>query len=155
MPNAPFDLRARAHQAALAAGFHPDFSADVMQQTQALKQQPTRSLAAAIRDLRSLAWSSIDNDTSRDLDQVEYVERLPDGTLRLLVGIADVDSLVAKGTAIDRRAQTECTSVYTGVAIFPMLPIELSTGMTSLLDAQERLALVIELQISDSGEVTG
>jgi exoribonuclease-2 len=152
MPTAPFDLRARAHQAALAAGFHPDFPAEVIQETQRLKQQPSPPPAAAIRDLRSLAWSSIDNDTSRDLDQVEYVERLPDGTLRLLVGIADVDSLVAKGTAIDRRAQAECTSVYTGVATFPMLPNDLSTGMTSLLGEQERLAIVIELQISEAGE---
>jgi exoribonuclease-2 len=156
MPNASFDLRARAHQAALAAGFHPDIPAEVMQETQRLKQQANQpSPAVSLRDLRALAWSSIDNDTSRDLDQVEYVERLPDGTLRLLVGIADVDSFVAKGTATDRRAQAETTSVYTGVATFPMLPNELSTGMTSLLDAQERLALVIELQISDSGEVTG
>jgi len=154
MPNAPFDLRARAHQAALAAGFHPDFPPEVMQETQRLKQQSNQSPSATIRDLRALAWSSIDNDTSRDLDQVEYVERLAEGTLRLLVGIADVDSLVAKGTATDRRAQTECTSVYTGVATFPMLPNDLSTGMTSLLDAQERLALVVELQISDAGEVT-
>src|SRR5690242_10297068 len=101
MPTAPFDLRARAHQAALAAGFHPDFSADVMQELQRLKQQPSQAPGGTTRDLRALAWSSIDNDTSRDLDQVEYVERLSDGTLRLLVGIADVDSLVAKGTAID------------------------------------------------------
>jgi exoribonuclease-2 len=123
-----------------------------MQETQRLKQKPSTAPAAAIRDLRALAWSSIDNDTSRDLDQVEYVERLPDGALRLLVGIADVDSLVAKGTAIDRRAQTECTSVYTGVAIFPMLPNDLSTDMTSLLGEQERLTIVIELQIRASGE---
>ena len=155
MPTAPFDLRARARQAALDAGFHPDIPAEVMQETQRLKQQSQSSPPAGVRDLRSLAWSSIDNDTSRDLDQVEYVERLADGTLRLLVGIADVDSLVAKGTSIDRRAQAECTSVYTGVAIFPMLPNDLSTGMTSLLDEQERLALVIEVRISDSGEVTG
>lgn len=153
MPTAPFDLRARAHQAALAAGFHPDIPAEVMQETQRLKQQTNRPPMATIRDLRALAWSSIDNDTSRDLDQVEYVERLPDGALRLLVGIADVDALVAKGTAIDHRAQTECTSVYTGVATFPMLPNDLSTGMTSLLDAQERIGVVIELQVRDSGEV--
>lgn len=153
MPNAPFDLRARAHQAALDAGFHPDIPVEVMQETQRLKQQPTPRPASAIRDLRALAWSSIDNDTSRDLDQVEYVERQADGTLRLLVGIADVDSLVAKETAIDRRAQAECTSVYTGVATFPMLPNDLSTGITSLLDAQERIAIVIELRVQDSGDV--
>jgi exoribonuclease-2 len=104
--------------------------------------------------LRSLLWSSIDNDSSRDLDQVEYAENLPDGTTRLLIGIADVDSSVPKGSATDRQASFETTSVYTGVATFPMLPGELSTDRTSLMDAQDRLSLVIELHLADSGEVT-
>ena len=109
---------------------------------------------AGIRDLRSVLWSSIDNDSSRDLDQVEYVEPLADGTLRLLVGIADVDGSVPKGSATDRHAAAEATSVYAGVATFPMLPGELSTDRTSLLDAQDRGSLIIELKILDSGEVT-
>jgi VacB/RNase II family 3'-5' exoribonuclease len=102
-----------------------------------------------------LMWSSIDNDTSRDLDQVEFAEALPDGTFRLLVGIADVDDSVAKGSAIDRHARDESTSVYTGVATFPMLPPELSTNRTSLLDAQDRTSIVIEMRIAESGEVVG
>ena len=98
MTNAPFDLRARAHQAMLDAGFHPDFSNDVSRETQTLKSAAPKN-TNAIRDLRSLLWSSIDNDSSRDLDQVEFAEKLPDGSLRLLVGIADVDSSVPKGSA--------------------------------------------------------
>jgi exoribonuclease-2 len=148
-----FDLAARAHRAMLEAGFQPDFPADVLSELQNLKGRAQTNPQPAVRDLRQLLWSSIDNDTSRDLDQVEYAEKSPDGTIRLLVGIADVDSLVTKGTALDRHAGSESTSVYTGVKTFPMLPPELSTDRTSLSDGQERLALVIELRILASGEV--
>ena len=106
-----------------------------------------------MKDLRSLLWSSIDNDSSRDLDQVEYVEPHPEGGMRLLVGIADVDSAVRSGTAMDRRAATETTTVYLGVAIYPMLPNELSTDLTSLVADQDRNALIIELHIQESGDV--
>lgn len=145
-----FDLAARARRAMLEAGFQPDFPADVLKETQAAK---TPAQGDSVRDLRQLLWSSIDNDTSRDLDQVEYAEKLADGSIRLLVGIADVDWLVTKGSATDRHASTETTSVYTGVKTFPMLPTELSTDRTSLSDGQERLALVIELHLLPSGEV--
>jgi exoribonuclease II len=154
MPNLPFDLKARAHQAMLDAGFSPDFSPEVMREAQGLKQGFPRIESAVVRDLRKLLWSSIDNDTSRDLDQVEYVEPLADGAVRLLVGIADVDAAVEKGSATDRQAAAEATSVYTGVATFPMLPGELSADLTSLLDAQDRVAIVIELHVQASGEVT-
>ncbi len=149
----PFDLKARAHQAMLEAGFQPDFPAEVAREVQALNQGAPKNAGPAARDLRSLLWSSIDNDSSRDLDQVEYVDKLPDGTVRLLVGIADVDASVPKGSATDQHAAVESTSVYTGVATFPMLPAELSTDLTSLLDAQDRLCIVIELHILDSGDV--
>lgn len=153
MANAPLDLKARAHQAMLDAGFHPDFPPEVRREAQSLASAPPTSTDPAFRDLRPLLWSSIDNDTSRDLDQVEYAEKLADGTVRLLVGIADVDGLVPKSSATDLHAAEESTSVYTGVTMFPMLPGELSTDRTSLLDAQDRLSLVIELHVMDSGDV--
>jgi exoribonuclease-2 len=155
MTNAPFDLKARAHQAMLDAGFHPDFPPEVLHEAQTSKQNGAKSGDPGMRDLRSLLWSSIDNDSSRDLDQVEYVEPLPDGGTRLLVGIADVDSAVRQGSATDRQAAAETTSVYTGVATFPMLPGEYSTDLSSLLDAQDRLSVVIELRIAASGEPAG
>jgi VacB/RNase II family 3'-5' exoribonuclease len=155
MTTVPFDLSARAHQAMLEAGFQPDFPPEVVREMQASKPEAPKIAGTAARDLRSLPWSSIDNDSSRDLDQVEYVEKLSDGTVRLLVGIADVDGSVPKGSATDLHAASEATSVYTGVAIFPMLPGELSTDRTSLLDAQDRCSIVIELHVLDSGEVTG
>jgi exoribonuclease II len=152
MANPSIDLRARAHQAMMAAGFHPDFPADVIHEAQTAKT-PLKP-GGSVRDLRDLPWSSIDNDSSRDLDQVEYAEKLPDGTVRVMVGIADVDASVPAGSATDRHAGSECTSVYLGVATFPMLPGELSTDRTSLLDGQERLSMVMEVVVQDSGEVT-
>src|ERR1035437_1072795 len=115
MSTVPFDLNARARQAMLEAGFQPDFSPEVVAQA---RQPPApKDSGTPARGLRSLVWSSIDNDSSRDLDQVKYVEKLPDGTVRLLVGIADVDRSVPKGSAIHLHAAAEATSVYTGVAI--------------------------------------
>src|ERR1017187_8995099 len=151
MTTVSFDINARAHQAMLEAGFQPDFPPEVV--VQARQPPATKDSGTPARDLRSLLWSSIDNDSSRDLDQVEYVEKLSDGTVRLLVGIADVDASVAKGSATDRHAAAETTSVYTGLVTFPMLPGELSTDRTSLMDAQDRTAIIIELHILDSGEV--
>jgi exoribonuclease-2 len=152
MTNGQIDLKARARQAMMDEGFHPDFPADVLNEARTPQPVAQPETGPAPQDLRSLAWSSIDNDSSRDLDQVEYVEKLADGTLRLLVGVADVDAFVPRGSATDRRAAAECTSVYAGVATFPMLPDEFSTGRTSLLGGEERAAMVIEVRISAGGE---
>ena len=107
-----------------------------------------------MRDLRSLLWSSIDNDTSRDLDQIEVAEKLPNGDVKILVGIADLDAFIAKNSPIDQHAAKETTTVYTGIRNFPMLPEELSTGKTSLLENQDRLSVVTEFVVDDSGHVT-
>src|ERR1043166_7260968 len=153
MTNAAFDLKARAHQAMVEAGFHPEFPPEVCREVQLLQTAPANAGGPAVRDLRSLLWSSIDNDTSRDLDQVEYAEKLGVGTVRLLVGIADVDAAVPKASATDQHAAAEATSFYTGVLMYPMLPAELSTDLTSLLDAQDRLSIVIEMHVLSSGDV--
>ena len=113
------------------------------------------SFGPQFRDLRSLLWSSIDNDTSKDLDQIEWAERLADGHIRVLVGVADVDSRVRKGSLIDSHAGLETTSVYTGVKVFPMLPPELSEGITSLNENEERTAIVIEFLVDANGETSG
>ncbi len=146
------DFQARARQAMSDAGFHPDFSPEILRE--ALTPKPPPPASASVQDLRGLLWSSIDNDNSRDLDQVEYAETISPGITRLLVGIADVDDSVLAGSATDRHAASEATSVYAGVTIFPMLPDVLSTDQTSLLGQQDRVAIVIEMRIQDSGEVT-
>ena len=149
------DLQAIAKRIMEQRGFEPDFPAAVSDQLATLRQSPPRIPAGGdIRDLRSLLWSSIDNDTSRDLDQIEVAERAPNGDVKVMIGIADVDAFVPSQTPIDQHAATETTTVYTGVRNFPMLPEELSTGITSLLEEQDRLAIIIEFVIGSSGAVT-
>jgi exoribonuclease-2 len=154
MNHAPshFDLQAAARQVMLENGFEPDFPPEAQQQLAQLNGSspaPVRD----IRDLRGLLWSSIDNDTSRDLDQIEVAEKLPDGTIKVLIGIADVDAFVSKGTPIDQHAARETTTVYTGVRNFPMLPEQLSTGATSLLEGADKLCLVIEFVVDSQGGI--
>jgi len=132
-------------------GFQPDFPAGTDTELAAIKTQPAVPSSGGLTDLRGLLWSSIDNDTSKDLDQIEWAEQLPDGRIRVLVGVADVDGRVPRGTVIDKHAQFETTSVYTGVSIFPMLPTELSEGVTSLNENQDRAAIVVEYSIDAAG----
>ena len=153
MTQPAFDLRAAAHQEMLAEGFQPDFPPSVIQQVTALQARKAPVTADAVRDLRSLLWSSIDNDTSRDLDQAEVAERVSGG-IRLRIAIADVDSAVPVDSPIDKHAAHETTSVYTGVETFPMLPMELSTDLTSLNEAADRLAIVIEMVVGGDGSIS-
>ena len=154
IPVSHFDLQAAARQTMLENGFEPEFPPLVEQQLSQLAAHPPQvAPSATMRDLRNLLWSSIDNDTSRDLDQIEVAERLPTGETRVLVGIADVDAFVPKNSAIDQHAAKETTTVYTGIRNFSMLPEELSTGMTSLLEGADKLSLVIEFVVGPDGRV--
>jgi ribonuclease R len=148
------DLSAIAHQAMIHAGFVPDFPVTVMSEIRSLATKTVAGVAdSSVRDLGKLLWSSIDDGKTRDLDQVEYAEPLSKGDIRLLIGIADVDSFVKKRSATDRHAGKNCTSVYTGVKTFPMLPEELSTDLTSLVANHDRLAVVTEMLIAKDGSV--
>jgi len=147
------DLQATAKQIMQEHGFNPDFPPQVAQQLASLKQPTQNSADGNLRDLRHLLWSSIDNDTSRDLDQIEAAEPATDGNVKIMIGIADVDAYVAKQTPIDQHAACETTTVYTGVRNFPMLPEELSTGVTSLLENQDRACIVIEFVVDSEGNL--
>src|SRR5882762_5011170 len=125
------DLFAIAHESMIEAGFVPDVPGAVVSEVRSIVAAPESARDESVKDLRELLWSSIDDARSRDLDQVEYAEALAGGDTRLLVGIADVDALVSQGSAIDEHAAAHCTSVYTGVRTYPMLPEELSTDLTS------------------------
>ncbi len=154
MPNGHpfhFNLVAAAHAAMIEHGFQPDFPAGADTELGAIQAHPETPAAPGAQDLRSLLWSSIDNDTSKDLDQIEWAEQLPDGRIRVLIGVADVDARVRLGTVIDGHAKSETTSVYTGVRVFPMLPAELSEGITSLNENEDRVALVIEFAVDQAG----
>ena len=153
-PLRQIDLQAAAKQVMIENGFEPEFPPQAQQELEELKAHPPKvEPSLDIRDLRNLLWSSIDNDTSRDLDQAEVAERLPSGETKVLVAIADVDSFVRKGSGIDERAAKETTTVYTGVRNFPMLPEQLSTGATSLLETNDKLGVVIEFVVGKDGSV--
>ncbi len=148
------DLQAIAKEVMQRRGFEPDFPPQVPQQLADLKAHPPQIAPSGdIRDLRNLLWSSIDNDTSRDLDQIEFAERASNGDVKVTVGIADVDAFVPKQTPIDQHAARETTTVYAGVRNFPMLPEELSTGKTSLLENQDCLSVVVEFVVDSAGVV--
>jgi exoribonuclease II len=146
------DLIEIARQAMSDRGLLPDFSAEVSQALAAIKG-PAPVSGGSIRDLRALLWCSIDNDDSRDLDQLSVSQELAEGAVKILVAIADVDELVSKGDAIDGHARQNTTSVYTAAQIFPMLPERLSTDLTSLADDQDRLSIVVEMTIGVDGSL--
>jgi VacB/RNase II family 3'-5' exoribonuclease len=145
-------LKSIAHRVMLERGLLPDFSSKALAE---LEQQPLSAAidSKTIRDRRNLLWASIDNDDSRDLDQLTVAESLPEGKIRILVAIADVDSSVKNGSAIDEHARHNTTSVYTAAEIFPMLPEKLSTDVTSLNFNQDRLALVVEMVVGADGSL--
>ena len=135
-------------------GLLPEFSAEAMAEAARLSG-PGQDKDPTIRDLRELLWASIDNDDSKDLDQLSVAQPLAAGAVKILVAIADVDALVKKDSAIDGHAWTNTTSVYTAAEIFPMLPEKLSTDLTSLNEKEERLAVVIEMTVAADGSITG
>lgn len=141
-----------AHQAMIDRGLEPDFPEGVQKQLAGITKAASEA-DSTIRDMRDLLWCSIDNDDSRDLDQLTVAEDLGNGTVRALVAVADVDAIVKKGTPIDDHARHNTTSVYTAARIFPMLPEKLSTDLTSLNENVEREAIVIEIIVSNGGEV--
>jgi exoribonuclease-2 len=148
------DLQAIAKQVMERRGFEPDFPPAVADQLATLRRNPTQIAPGPdVRDLRDLLWSSIDNDTSRDLDQIEVAEPASNGNVKIMIGIADVDAFAPKQTPIDQHAAKETTTVYTGIRNFSMIPEELSTGITSLLENQDRLAIVIEFVVDSSGSI--
>ncbi len=145
-------LRSIARRAMLERGLLPDFSAETLAELSRI-EKPAVTSEGTVRDLRELAWASIDNDDSLDLDQLTVAEAVAGGSVRIWVAVADVDSLVGNGSAIDRHARQNTTSVYTAAEIFPMLPEKLSTDLTSLNLQGERLSIVVEMVIGADGSL--
>src|SRR5262245_52967418 len=147
------ELTSIAWLAMLEHDLLPEFSNAVDKELKAMTA-PAREQSAAIRDLRDRPWASVDNDDSRDLDQLTGAEPLAGAATRILLSIADVDAMVKRGSAVDAHARTNTTSVYTAAGVFPMLPEKLSTDLTSLGQGEERLATVIEMTVDGAGVVT-
>ena len=145
-------LQRIAHRAMLQRGLLPDFSAEALAELGGI-QSSAETKDETVRDLRTLMWASIDNDDSRDLDQLTVAEALPGDKVKIFVAVADVDALVNNGSAIDEHARHNTTSVYTAARIFPMLPEKLSTDLTSLNLNEDRLAIVVEMVIGADGSL--
>jgi VacB/RNase II family 3'-5' exoribonuclease len=143
-----------ARQVMTNNGLQPDFGDAALKQLASITGPATDS-SPDIRDLRHLLWASIDNDNSRDLDQLSVADSASAGAVKILVAIADVDALVKRGSPIDDHARVNTTSVYTPAAIFSMLPEKLSTDLTSLGESEERLALIIDMSINAAGAIVG
>jgi len=152
-PNSPaVDLQALAKQAMRDNGFEPDFPPQAAAQLAALRTHPPKiAPGPGVRDLRDLPWSSIDNETSRDLDQVEVSHVLENGDTRILIGIADVDAFVPKGSPLDVHAAAATTTVYSGVRNFPMLPEQISNTASSLVEGDDKLSMVVEIVVAEDG----
>ncbi|MBL8111402.1 MAG: RNB domain-containing ribonuclease [Acidobacteria bacterium] len=146
------DLAALAREAMRERGLSPEFEPAVLAEVAAMPSDPPAD--GDVLDLTGLCWVSIDNDDSRDLDQLSVGERLADGGVKVLVAIADVDALVKKGSPTDGHARTNTTSVYTAGGVFPMLPERLSYDLTSLNEDVDRLAMVIEMTVANDGAIT-
>jgi len=146
------DLQRLAIAAMRTRGLHPEFSAEATLEAEALRLRPPEA-DAGVQDLRGLLWFSIDNHDTRDLDQLSWAEALPGGAARLLVAVADVDVMVRPGRAIEAHAAANTTSVYTAAGVFPMLPETLSTDLSSLHEGEDRLAVVVDMQIAADGSV--
>ena len=147
----PADFLAEiARQAMIDRGLEPEYPNDALQQLDTIKGPATE---AGLRDMRDLAWCSIDNDDSRDLDQLTWAETKGANT-RVLVAVADVDAIVKKDSPLDGHAHTNTTSVYTAARIFSMLPEKLSTDLTSLNQDVDRIAMVIEMMVGADGTVS-
>jgi exoribonuclease-2 len=146
----PAHLQRIAAAAMRERGLRPAFAPQALREAeQARVQGPERR--GEIRDLRALPWFSIDNDDTRDLDQLSVAEPLPGGSTRLLIAVADVDAMLQPGGAVEDHAAANTTSVYTAAGVFPMLPEALSTDLSSLHEGQERLAVVVDLLVQPDG----
>ena len=145
-------LQRIAQRAMIERGLLPDFSAQAITELNGIHGAVT-NIEESTRDLRNLAWCSIDNDDSRDLDQLSFAETMPEAAVKVLVAIADVESVVKKQSALDDHAKHNTTSVYTAAEIFPMLPEKLSTDLTSLNLESDRLAIIVEMVIAEDGSL--
>ena len=147
-----FILQRIARRAMIERGLFPDFSREAVTELSRINAPATRT-EESIRDLRNLLWCSIDNDDSRDLDQLTVAGTMSEGSVKIYVAVADVDAIVKKGSAIDDHARQNTTSVYTAAQTFPMIPEKLSTDFTSLNYGTDRLAIVIEMVIAEDGSL--
>lgn len=148
------DLQSIARDTMIQYGFEPHFTKEIIEKVQLMDEEAEIGKElSSLKDMRHLLWSSIDNDDSLDLDQLEYCELKQNGDINVMIAIADVDSFAPKSGLLDNHASNNCTSVYAGVETFPMLPVRLSTNLTSLKQDVDRIAIIIEYRVQPNGQI--
>ncbi len=147
------NLKSAARRAMGYYGFEADFPKSVWDEILAIGSNTSVDVKEGVKDLRNLLWSSIDNDDSQDLDQIEYCEKGESGEILVKVAIADVDIYAPKGSSLDKYALNNTTSIYAGVETFPLFPDHLSTDLSSLAVDEDRFAIVAEFTVLPNGLV--
>jgi len=148
-PGMEIDVAIRSH------GIPHLWPRDVSDEGNALPVEVSEADKSGRVDLRQLPFVTIDGEDARDFDDAVYCEAKASGGWRLFVAIADVSHYVQLGSALDREAQVRGNSVYFPDHVVPMLPESLSNGLCSLNPNVDRLCMVCEMTISESGSVSG
>ena len=146
------DLRLLSSNVATQKSFLTNWNSEEFKQIVEIKSA-AKQLPVSSKQMTDILWSSIDNNDSKDLDQIEYAESLPNGDVRVVVGIADVDLYVPKGSPIDLHAAANTTSLYPGPVIYPMLPDDLYSDLSSLRQDVDRAAIVVDLIVALNGTI--
>ncbi|ALM93364.1 ribonuclease R [Fusobacterium polymorphum] len=132
-------------------GLSEEFSNEAMQQTkEVIKEKIDYSNR---KDLTKLPIITIDGADAKDLDDAVYVEKLENGNYKLIVAIADVSHYVKKDTVLDLEARHRGNSVYLVDRVLPMFPKEISNGICSLNEKEEKLTFSCEMEIDLKGDV--
>lgn len=146
-PGMEIDVAIRAHELPLE---WPDAVED---EIQGLAGEVTSAALRGRVDLRDVPLVTIDGADSRDFDDAVFCTRTPKGW-RLTVAIADVSHYVKPATALDAEGHLRGNSVYFPERVIPMLPEVLSNGLCSLNPHVDRLCMVCEMYIDQTGKVT-
>ncbi|ELH0843692.1 ribonuclease R [Vibrio cholerae] len=132
-----------------------EWPAEVEQQVAGLTEEVPEEAKQGRVDLRALSLVTIDGEDARDFDDAVYCEAKKGGGWRLWVAIADVSYYVRPDTALDKEAINRGNSVYFPSQVVPMLPEVLSNGLCSLNPQVDRLCMVCEMTVSETGKLSG
>ena len=130
-----------------------EFPESVINEAKAIKQEVSKKDIPNRLDLRNKIIFTVDGEDAKDLDDAVSVEKLKNGNYLLNVSIADVSYYVQEKSKLDKEAIIRGTSIYMLDRVIPMLPKELSNGICSLNQKEDRFAITVLMEINSKGEV--